>query len=146
MISIKKILVPTDFSDASNKAVSKASEIAEFFNAEIVLLHVKPNDTSFIEQYLTEELIQELNEKIDEDIQKNFEKQINESAKQGVKITTAIKEGVPYQQIIKAEEDYNVDLVIIAPHNKTFFKDVFLGSTTEKVIKRSKKSVLLVRE
>jgi len=38
MVNIKKILVPTDFSDASYKAVRKASEIAEFFNAEIVFI------------------------------------------------------------------------------------------------------------
>lgn len=41
MFNVKKILVPTDFSEASDRALKKAVDIAEAFNAEIVLLHVK---------------------------------------------------------------------------------------------------------
>ncbi|MCA1927011.1 MAG: universal stress protein [Calditerrivibrio sp.] len=145
MFNVSKILVPTDFSDESYKALKKASDIAESFNAEIILLHVKVNDVAIVEQYLSEEIIRELAEKTNSDIMSNFEKQIKECVKPEIKVTKAIKDGIAYQEILKAENEFGVDLIVIASHTKTFFEDVLFGSTTEKVVRRSKKSVLVVR-
>jgi nucleotide-binding universal stress UspA family protein len=146
MFNVKKILVPTDFSEASDRALKKAVDIAEAFNAEIVLLHVKMIDVAIIEQYLSEEVIKEINEETVRNIEEDFKKQIEKCGKGNVKITTCIKEGVAYNEILKAEKEFDVDLVVIASHTKSFFEDVFFGSTTEKVVRRSKKSVLVVRD
>ncbi|MCX8083962.1 MAG: universal stress protein [Calditerrivibrio sp.] len=146
MINVKKILVPTDFSEASCKALKKATEIAEAFGSEIILLHVKVIDVAIIEQYLSEEVIKELQEATMKDIEEKFAEQIQKCSKPNIKITTCIKEGVAYNEILKAEIEMDIDLVVIASHTKTFFEDVFFGSTTEKVVRRSKKSVLVVRD
>ncbi|MEF3254670.1 MAG: universal stress protein [Deferribacterales bacterium] len=145
MFNVNKIMVPTDFSEASYKALKKASDLAEVFNAEIYLLHVKNIDVALIEQYLSEDIIKELNEKAIKDLNESFEKQIKECVKSGIKVNPVIKEGIAYQEILKAEGEFGVDLVVIASHTKTFFEDVLFGSTTEKVVRRSKKSVLVVR-
>ncbi|MGC9062568.1 universal stress protein [Calditerrivibrio sp.] len=146
MFNVKKILVPTDFSEASDNALKKAVDIAEAFNAEIILLHVKMMDVAIIEQYLSEELIKELNEATMKDINEKLNTQISKYSKPNIKITTAIKEGVSYNEILKAEIEYDIDLVVIASHSKTIFEDILFGSTTEKVVRRSKKSVLVVRD
>lgn len=146
MFDVKKILVPTDFSEASDRALKKAVDIAEAFNAEIVLLHVKMVDVAIIEQYLSEDVIKTLNEATMKDIEESFNKQISKFTKPNIKITTCVKEGVAYNEILKAEEEFGVDLIVIASHTKTFFEDVFFGSTTEKVVRRSKRSVLVVRD
>jgi len=147
MLNVKKILVPTDFSKSSDAALRKAGEIAEAFNSELVLLHVIPEQSSVLYSYLGSKASKELKEKLRRETEEMFKKQIESVlGDKNIKIDTVIKFGEPYHEILKLEEELGVNLVVIASHTKSFFEDVFFGSTTEKVVRRSKKSVLVVRE
>jgi nucleotide-binding universal stress UspA family protein len=63
-----------------------------------------------------------------------------------IKVNYVIKRGIPYHEILKYEEEAGADLVVIASHSKSKIEEAFFGSTTEKVVRRSKVSVFVVRD
>lgn len=147
MLNVKKILVPTDFSENSELAFKRAVEIAEVFNSEVILLHAIPVENAMVSTYLGENGYEELKKKLTEESNQMFSKLINKFAQdKKIKVSSLIKFGEPYNEILKTEVEENIDLVVMASHTKSFFEDVFFGSTTEKVVRRSKKSVLVVRD
>lgn len=147
MLNVKKILVPTDFSENSELAFKRAVEIAEVFNSEVILLHAIPLENAMVSTYLSEISYEELKKKLTEESNQMFSNLINKYAQdKKIKVSSLIKFGEPYYEILKTEVEEDIDLVVMASHTRSFFEDVFFGSTTEKVVRRSKKSVLVVRD
>jgi nucleotide-binding universal stress UspA family protein len=147
MLSVKKILVPSDFSKSSDVALEKAADLAEKFDAKIVLLHAIPEESSIVHSYLGDKSSKELKKRLVNDTEELFKKQIEKVLSgRNVEVETVVKFGEPYYEILRLEKETDIDLIVIASHTKSFFEDVFFGSTTEKVVRRSKKSVFVVRQ
>jgi nucleotide-binding universal stress UspA family protein len=147
MLSVNKILVPSDFSKSSDVALEKAADLAEKFDAKIVLLHAIPEESSIVHSYLGDKSSKELKKRLVNDTEELFKKQIEKVLSgRNVEVETVVKFGEPYYEILRLEKEADIDLIVIASHTKSFFEDVFFGSTTEKVVRRSKKSVFVVRQ
>jgi len=56
-----------------------------------------------------------------------------------------IETGVPLKEILKVEEEEKVSAIVIGSHGKTNIREMFLGSVSEKVIRKSKNPVLIVK-
>jgi nucleotide-binding universal stress UspA family protein len=141
-ISVRKILVPIDFSPASKTALWYALRIAETRNSEITLLHVlepqdpaalagRPAAAAFSEQELAdaEEALRCL----------------ADSAKATSGVGTILRTGVPTHEIIEAAKELDVDLIVISTHGFTGWKRFHLGSTAERVARAATCPVLVVR-
>lgn len=149
MFAPKKILVPTDFSIYSDNALKKAVDIAAESKAKIYLFHVI--DDGFqqcaVDYCLDEGTVQ----KIMQESMKNAQEKLQEEAKKivdsnaGIDIVYEAKRGIPYEEILKEQEEKGADLIIIASHGKTGILKNLLGGVADKVIKRAKSQVLLVR-
>ena len=63
----------------------------------------------------------------------------------GIEIVCDAKRGIPYEEILKEQEEKGIDLIVIASHGKTGILKNLLGGVVDKVIKRAKCQVLLVR-
>jgi nucleotide-binding universal stress UspA family protein len=63
----------------------------------------------------------------------------------GIEIYYDTKRGIPYEEILKEQEEKGIDLIVIASHGKTGILKNLLGGVVDKVIKRAKCPVLLVR-
>lgn len=137
----KKILIPTDGSKFTEKAMKHGLFIASKSNAEIIALEVI--DTNHYMGLPIEESIYQLTDALKEEAKKNLEK-IKENSDKKVKISTKIMEGSPANEILKAIEEENVDLVIMGSSGKTGFDKFLLGSVADKVVKNSKRPVLIV--
>jgi len=149
---MKKILVPTDFSEASQWAVEVATGIAQKSKAEIVLLHVveEPTKQSFSvagewdqhqdweEKIFTLELIKRST--------KDLNKVGLEIQDKGVEVSMELRIGNPYHGISSIISERQVDLVVMGTFGHTRLERIFLGSNTEKVIRRSRCPVLTVYE
>jgi universal stress protein A len=116
MYAPQLILVPTDFSDFSDKAVSMAAEIAERTNAKILLLHVVSKFDQCIMDYcfpaeemqrIESESVKEATKKMKEEVRK-----IVQSRK--IDVTCDVKAGVPYEAILNEQKDKKADLIVIA--------------------------------
>ncbi|NIL99412.1 MAG: universal stress protein [Acidobacteria bacterium] len=143
MKEIKRILITTDFSETSRTAFPLVREMADKFGAGIVLLHV-------LDAHLPPLVFEPSGVSAGE-----FEQQRVERAKSraeafathlGEMIETAVTCGIPHVEIVKFAEDNGIDLVVMATHGRGFFSHAILGSTTERVVRRSPCPVLTVRD
>ncbi len=139
--AVRRVLVPIDFSDASEVALRHAKEIALTYGAEIDLLHVVDEpvypsaygDTvDFPGQVVAEEAEDEL---------ANLARDII-----GVEHAMAkVVVGHPVEHILKYVEENEVDLLVMATHGRTGLNRLMLGSVSEKVLRQSPIPVFLVK-
>ena len=148
MFAPKRILVPTYFSVYSDNALREAVDIAKQNKAKIFLLHVVDDGIRqcAVDYCLDEEAFQA----ILKESQKNALDKLQQEAEKiagsdNVEIEFETIRGIPYEVILKEEESKNIDLIVIASHGKTGILKNLLGSVVDKVSKRAKCQVLLVR-
>ena len=148
MFKPKKILVPTDFSEYSSKAVERALDIAKQNDAEVILLHVITQDIQacHVDYCLTDDEVEKIDKRMLEGAEDRLQK---EPAKfplaKDVKISTRVVKGIPYEEILKFQTLNEVDLIVIASHGRSAIAKYFLGSVTSNVLKEAKCEVLLIK-
>jgi len=143
---IKKILLPTDGSDLSAKAIAGAVEIAAKLGAGIVgITVVEPYSYSSLSEYRPESF---------DDYEARMEKAAMErlaalesAAKaSNVKTETAVvKSFSPYEAIIDAAAKNGCDAIFMASHGRRGLNAVLLGSETQKVLTHSTIPVMVYR-
>ena len=148
MIDIRRILVPTDFSKYSDKALSEALEIAETFDSEISLVHIIRGESGFsILESFDEATQKKVREKLEKKTEVAFSKQIEKfPLSKKIKIKTNVSKGVPYKEILEFQKNINPDVIVVSAHGRSGFEDFFFGSTSEKIVRRATCSVLVVKE
>ena len=140
---IRRILVPTDGSEYSRRALMMAIEIGKPFNAEITLLHVFAtpealgyaitNPAAEVQNQLTisgEEILKSTYDGID------FE---------GLSIIIKNAPGHPASVIIDEITNGQIDMVIMGCHGYGPFRGSLMGSVSQKVLFKSEKPVLLIK-
>ena len=145
----KKILYPTDFSEVSKKALEFIKKFKESGAREVVVLHVI--DEREIETALRHDdggilgFEQEFKKQV-EDISKKELSAVEAELKQsGFDVKTILKKGIPFREILRAEDEENVSILVIGSHGKSAIAEMLLGSVSENVIRKSTKPVLVVR-
>ncbi len=146
---IKSVLAPIDFSERSKKSLEIAVQISEKFKVRLSLLYVR--EQLKIEK---ESLPDTLKWKVEKFITTEGERekyQLEALTKQvmedGCCVVTSVfvDTGEPVSKILEYADDENVDLIVMATRGMSGLKRVLMGSVTEKVIRKSKQSVLVVR-
>ncbi len=155
---ITKILVGLDGSKNSEKAVDTALEIADKFSASVVLLNVfqAPPEFDYNSNLFQQSQIAgqtqvsmgylSINEfrKVHETVlSKAIERAIK--LKPNLKITAQLNEGDTSSQIIETAAKGEFDLVVLGHKGEGKIKELFLGSTSERVAQHAKCSVLITR-
>src|SRR5262245_26399647 len=127
MITLQKILVPTDFSDFSQRALEFALPLAEKFQAKIYLMHVwqLPMTSSLLpaEPY-SEEVWTEAQKTGAE----HLTKVAGELKASGFDIELVFTLGKPYVEIVKAATSLDADLIVLASHGRSGVSHLVLGS------------------
>jgi nucleotide-binding universal stress UspA family protein len=154
---VKKILVPTDFSEQANFALDFAYQIARKSDAEIYLLNVidypglstawsggmnviggaEPPFDNMDESFVTG-LIDKAREEM-----RAMVKNLNE---QNVIIHELVEIGNPYYMITEKIENENVNLVIMGSKGASGLEEVLIGSNTEKVVRHAKCPVITIKQ
>ena len=146
MIKITRILVPTDFSDFSRKALEYALALAETHGAEILLLHVVPPMTYAYEPGVVAANVSELDESVHRSCREKMDELQGTAVAGRVPCRTSIRDGAPFVEICRTAREEEMDLIVIATHGYTGLKHVLLGSTAEKVVRKAPCPVLTVKE
>jgi len=146
-MSYKKILVPVDFSEFSDKAAEYAMNIARKYNASVTLLHVI---ILFQEDYDEEEQLK-LHEKIlkkkESERKKKLEKHSKKAEDKGIQVNSVLLRGFSIaNSIMEYISENDIDLVVLGTHGHTGFKKWLLGSVTEEVVRESPIPVLTVHK
>jgi nucleotide-binding universal stress UspA family protein len=148
MNETKNILVPTDFSEYSDKALKKAIELAKKFNSKIYLLHVidQAMQQCVVDYCIDAEIVEQLEKNSEEASEEMLQKEVNAiSEAKGVDIIFDVKKGRPYETILNEQKDKGIDLIVIASHGRTGLKKHLMGSVAEKVARGATCPVMLVR-
>lgn len=146
----KNILVATDFSEYSNKALSEAVKLAGQENANIHLLHVIDHVHNQKKEGMDigkEDIIVELEKRYLRESQEMMDKQLDslESAMRS-QIMATIKTGPPADIILKEQKRKEADLIVIGSHGVKGFFSGLVGGVTYKVVKNAPCSVMVVRQ
>ena len=147
MFAPKQILVPTDFSTYSDKALKEAIDIAKQHGSTIHLLHViNIVQQCAVDYCMDSSVVAELEKQSTERAKKMMAEEMDKFPEsKAVTIIPEVKKGTPYEEILKDQKEKNIDLIVIASHGTTGLLHYFMGSVAEKVTKGAKCPVLLMR-
>jgi universal stress protein A len=136
--SLKEILVPVDFTECTDKALSYALPFARQFGAGLTLLHVvEPVIGASSEAVL-------VNVNSDEGAERELARMKARVEKQA-KCQTILRKGNAASEIIGVASERNCDLIILSTHGRTGLDRLISGSTSEKVVRRAGCPILVVR-
>lgn len=140
---MKKIIVPVDFSLHSENALRTAAFFAKKYEAEILVVHMLEISTPVISaspSYVNEQTVFEL--KLAE---KKFNELLNKSYLEDVKTTPVIKHYKSFSDLHRTAEEEKADLIVLSSHGASGFKEMFIGSNAEVVVRNSTVPVLVIK-
>lgn len=136
MSAIKKILVPTDFSEASRESLKYACTLAEALHASVCVLHVTENPYlpgGYFEYYAPPP---DFFEQFERDARKHLEELLTPEEKIKYHATLVLRTGGAAHEILKyVREAANVDLVVMATHGRSGVARLMMGSVADKVVR-----------
>lgn len=139
-IKIKKILVPLDGSSNSFRGLDNAINIAMDNQSTITGLYVigfsKPKK---------DEPISPLEKILLDKAKKILKKAKLKASKQGVPFSEQVSYGYEKEEIVNIAKRNYFDLIVIGSRGMSAAKEIFLGSTSNYVLHRSKKPILIVK-
>jgi nucleotide-binding universal stress UspA family protein len=144
----KNILVPTDGSDQSQRAVRTGVDLAKLHQAKVTGIHVIPDYHLLIAYEGAFDPVTE--ERIEEEARERAERYLEfvrtTSQAAGVPCDTVCETSDhPYDAILKTADARGCDLILMTSHGRKGLAAVLLGSETRKVLTHTRVPVLVVR-
>lgn len=140
---MKSVLVPIDFSPASEKALVYAQVLCKEFGAKLTVLHVVepiPEVTARSAMLVME------SDKVVGRSKKHLEEVLHAlGLGAGLVEKALVRVGRSYFEITEAARTLKADLIVISTHGRTGLKHVLLGSTAERVVRYAPCPVLVIR-
>lgn len=167
-VKVKRILYATDLSENARYAFDYAVSLANLYGAEITLLHVLPEVPDVLDTHVIGYISAKRWKKIKAKHYQEARQALIGKRKDHVAIREVldqfcedtkevhedqsftaediiVKRGKPVKQILKQAEKRNCDLIVMGTHGHGIIEETMIGSTAQRVIRRSKKPVLVVR-
>ncbi|MGI9531515.1 universal stress protein [Lutimonas sp.] len=141
---MKNILVPIDFNDSEKVLMNKALEFSMAFKAKIWLLHVASPEPEFVgfgvgPQYIRESRAEELRKE---------HRLLNDYAAKirlkGQQCEGLLISGATIEMILEKADKLEIDLIITGHHDHSIFYQLFFGSISKGVLKKTNIPVLIV--
>ncbi|MEZ6151157.1 MAG: universal stress protein [Pirellulaceae bacterium] len=130
---MKTIVVATDFSERSDRAIRRAKLLAREFDANLHLVHVVDDDQAQLivqaERDASTKLLEELTHTLEE--------------LDAVKCDFRVVLGRPSSGIVQAARDIDADLIVIGPHRRQLLRYILIGTTAERTIRAADRPVLM---
>src|SRR3990172_11060531 len=146
-MEIRSILVPTDFSECGNYALSYAASLARSFNASIICVHViEPIVPTVGYSGMTEPLpIADITEQLEDSAERELPKLAECEDCAGLDIEELIVHGEAASEIVRVAKERKVDLIVVSSHGRTGLGRILFGSTAEAVVRHALCPVLVVK-
>jgi nucleotide-binding universal stress UspA family protein len=146
-MEIRTILLPTDFSECANQALSYAAFFARQNNASIICVHViEPIVPAVGYTGLAETLpTPDLSEQLEDAAEREFPKIADCDQFKGLALEEVIAHGDAAAEIVRLAQERKVDLIVISTHGRTGIGRLFFGSIAEEVVRHAPCPVLVVK-
>jgi nucleotide-binding universal stress UspA family protein len=129
---MKTILVATDFSTRSDRALRRASMLAKQHGARLEIVHVVDDDRA-------EQLV--ANER--EGARGLLDALAADMTAEGLDCRAGLYMGAAVSGVTRAADELEADLIVVGPHRRDILKDVFTGTTVDRIIRHSRRPVLM---
>jgi len=130
---MKKILVATDFSDRSRRAVERGATLAHDLGASLCVLNVidddQPEQLIDAEEREAKAILEKLSGTLD--------------LLNGIDSVTRIEFGEPFLRIVETAQQISADLIVVGAHRRRVLHDLFIGTTAERTVRHSACPVLM---
>ena len=147
MTAIKRMLVPTDFSQASDLAFAYAVDMAAREGSTLHLLHVLDEAnfaTAYPDGFYVE--LPGVRTQLTDEANARLEKMVARCTAANVAATTELAVGRAARVIVQTATTRGTDLIVIGTHGRSGFAHLMLGSVTERVVRMAPCAVLTVRD
>jgi universal stress protein A len=146
-MQIRSILLPTDFSECGNYALSYAASLARTFGASMICVHViEPMVPAVGYSGLTEPLpIADISDQLEDSAERELPKLAECEECAGLEVEELIVHGEAASEIVRVAKDRNVDLIVVSSHGRTGLGRILFGSTAEAVVRHAPCPVLVVK-
>jgi nucleotide-binding universal stress UspA family protein len=145
VIKLKKLLVPTDFSESARHALTYGTSFAREYGAELTLLHVVENLTVGYASDLFPVPMAEVFQEISGYAKAELAKLAEVTREKDVAVVEQVVQGKPSAEIIRFAQEQKIDMIVLGTHGKGMLDQALFGSTTERVVRRAPCPVLTVR-
>ena len=138
---MKNVLLAIDGSDTTEKVVDMGIDLARHFDIQLHALHV-------IEPYSIPSDLPHNEEMYDYLLKKSneiAEKTVKYAEERKITVSKNILEGEPAKRIIEFAEENSIDLIVMGTLGKSRLERIFVGSVTDKVLKLSSVSVMVIK-
>jgi universal stress protein A len=148
-LRLKRILVPTDFSESAEHALNYAVGLSRPYRAEILVLHVFQlreylsllSEKAQVDSDTANEVLEAAKRRVAEQL----EKAVQRFGAEDVVMLPVLETGVPYEEIVKYAAEREVDLIVMPTHARTGLAHFFMGSTAQRVISHAVCPVVVVK-
>lgn len=146
-MEIRTILLPTDFSECANYALSYATSLARQAGAKIICVHViEPVVPTVGYTGMTEPLpIVDISEQLEDSAERELPKIAEHEECAGLDVEELIAHGDAASEIARVAKERGVDLIVISSHGRTGLGRILFGSTAESVVRHAPCPVLVVK-
>jgi len=146
-MNIRTILLPTDFSECGNFALSYAASLARTFKASIICLNViEPIVPTVGYSGMTEPLpIADIAEQLEDSAERELPKLAECDECNGIEVEEMVVHGEASAEIVRVAKERDVDLIVISSHGRTGLGRILFGSTAEAVVRHADCPVLVVK-
>ena len=149
MIEFKQILCPVDFSDFSRRALDHALGVARCYGSTVTALHVVPQAgvVTPAPYYVGADtappvMLPPVDRRL---VAQQVERLVSAEQVPGVRVDVLVEEAPDvYREILVHADRLSVDLIVMGTHGRSGFERLFLGSTAEKVLRKSRHAVMTV--
>lgn len=141
MFTLKRLLVPVDFSSAADRALDMAIDVAKKFDADLIVAHVYTLPTALYGGTLLWPTEDYRRAAADE-----LEKVVSDARARYPKVGSMLVEGAPHEKILEIAKARGVDLIVMGTQGRRGLAHALLGSVTERVLRSAPVPVLTVSE
>ena len=142
---IKKILLPTDFSEGSVAVIPYVLSLAKKYDANIDILHVIHEFIDMTDFYVPHISYDVMEEGMETAARENMQKFCSEHFEGKVDFKVHTRKGTPFLEIINAARELDTDLIVMGTHGRTGIDHILFGGTAEKVVRKSPVPVMTIR-
>ena len=134
--NLSRILVATDLSPRAQKAIARAAQLADEHGAALTILHVL-TDAAGNKARQREVALQ---------VEKDLRRKVGTlSSGPDGRATIRVVTGTPFVEIIRRARQEAADLILVGAHGAQFIKDLLVGTTMEKIVRKGDRPVLAVK-
>ena len=143
-VKVKRILVPTDLTKESDRAIETGLVLAKLFDAHLTLLHVYQDPSYAVEYALGPHGYDPmLKERIH--CEKTLDRTAEAVRKEYPDCDSEFRDGVPCEEIVKTAKERDIDLIIISTHHYNWLTRLACGSDAEHILRNMPCSILILQ-